>query len=110
MRRCSKGRALRKSWKRSGSPPRCAPAGLMRTPRSHWTRSRTAGAMYLRMAEAAEGDKQLIRLKRAYETAFPADGERVLVERLWPRGVSKARAAIVVWLKEVAPSPELRRW
>lgn len=52
----------------------------------------------------------MIRLKRAYEKASPDDGERILVERLWPRGVTRARAAIDLWLKEVAPSPELRKW
>jgi uncharacterized protein YeaO (DUF488 family) len=52
----------------------------------------------------------MIRLKRAYEPASRADGERVLVERLWPRGITKARAALDLWLKEVAPSPELRKW
>jgi uncharacterized protein YeaO (DUF488 family) len=52
----------------------------------------------------------MIRLKRAYEPASPADGERVLVERLWPRGITKARAALDLWLKDVAPSPELRKW
>lgn len=51
-----------------------------------------------------------IRLKRAYEKPAPDDGLRVLVERLWPRGLSKERAAIDLWLKDVAPSPELRRW
>src|SRR5690606_20917240 len=51
-----------------------------------------------------------IRLKRAFEPAEPGDGTRVLVERLWPRGVSKERAAVDLWLKDVAPSPELRRW
>jgi len=51
-----------------------------------------------------------IRLKRAFEPASPEDGVRVLVERLWPRGVSKERAAVDLWLKDVAPSPELRRW
>ena len=51
-----------------------------------------------------------IRLKRAYEKPTPDDGLRVLVERLWPRGLSKERAAVDVWMKEVAPSPELRRW
>jgi uncharacterized protein YeaO (DUF488 family) len=49
-------------------------------------------------------------LKRAYEAASPLDGVRVLVERLWPRGLSKEQAAIDIWLKEVAPSSELRRW
>ena len=52
----------------------------------------------------------MIRLKRAYDEASPADGERVLVERLWPRGVTKARAKLDQWLKDLAPSPELRRW
>ncbi len=51
-----------------------------------------------------------ISLKRVYDTPCEADGLRVLVERLWPRGLSKDRAAIQHWLKEIAPSPELRRW
>ncbi|NEN04593.1 DUF488 domain-containing protein [Diaminobutyricibacter tongyongensis] len=51
-----------------------------------------------------------ILLKRVYEPAEPADGYRVLVDRLWPRGVSKARAAIDLWAKDVAPTPALREW
>jgi uncharacterized protein YeaO (DUF488 family) len=51
-----------------------------------------------------------IRLKRAYEKPAPADGFRVLVERLWPRGLTRERAAVDLWMKELAPSPELRRW
>jgi len=51
-----------------------------------------------------------IRLKRAYEAPSPVDGLRILVERLWPRGLSKEKADVDVWLKEVAPSTELRRW
>lgn len=51
-----------------------------------------------------------IRLKRAYLPPSPEDGVRVLVDRLWPRGVRKADAAIDRWTKEVAPSTELRRW
>ncbi len=51
-----------------------------------------------------------IRLKRAYDPPSPEDGTRVLVERLWPRGLSKERAAVDLWIKEAAPSPELRRW
>jgi uncharacterized protein YeaO (DUF488 family) len=51
-----------------------------------------------------------IHLKRAYEEPAESDGLRILVERLWPRGLSKERAAVDVWLKEVAPSPELRKW
>ena len=52
----------------------------------------------------------IIRLKRAYEAPSPADGLRILVERLWPRGLRREQVAVDVWLKEVAPSTELRRW
>jgi uncharacterized protein YeaO (DUF488 family) len=52
----------------------------------------------------------VIKLKRVYEEPSKADGERVLVERLWPRGLSKERAAIDLWLKDVAPSARLRKW
>jgi len=51
-----------------------------------------------------------ICLKRAYEPPATADGLRILVERLWPRGLARARAKIDHWCKEVAPSPDLRRW
>ncbi len=51
-----------------------------------------------------------IRLKRAYEKPASDDGIRVLVERLWPRGLTKERASVDLWMKDVAPSPELRRW
>ncbi len=51
-----------------------------------------------------------IKLKRVYETPSPGDGKRVLVERLWPRGMSKEKAKIDEWLKELAPSVELRKW
>ncbi|MDD1670321.1 MAG: DUF488 domain-containing protein [Methanomicrobiales archaeon] len=49
-------------------------------------------------------------MKRAYEPPSGDDGERVLVDRLWPRGISKERAGIVLWLKEAGPSTELRKW
>ncbi len=52
----------------------------------------------------------MIKLKRAYEPASPGDGVRILVERLWPRGVSKEKAKIELWLKDLAPSTELRQW
>ena len=51
-----------------------------------------------------------IGLKRIYESAEKRDGYRVLVDRLWPRGVSKGDAAIDLWLKEAAPSTALRKW
>jgi uncharacterized protein YeaO (DUF488 family) len=52
----------------------------------------------------------MIKLKRAYEAASANDGLRILVERLWPRGVTKRKAQIDLWLKDLAPSPELRQW
>ena len=51
-----------------------------------------------------------IRLKRAYDTPHADDGIRILVERLWPRGVSRDKAALDHWVKDIAPSPELRKW
>jgi uncharacterized protein YeaO (DUF488 family) len=51
-----------------------------------------------------------IRLKRAYEPAGTGDGHRVLIDRLWPRGVSRQRARLDAWEKELAPSADLRRW
>lgn len=51
-----------------------------------------------------------VAIKRVYEEPEPGDGERVLVDRLWPRGVSKAQAHIDLWLKDVAPSKDLRTW
>ncbi|MGO1694059.1 MAG: DUF488 domain-containing protein [Marinobacter sp.] len=51
-----------------------------------------------------------IRIKRAYESAANSDGPRILVDRIWPRGVSKEDAQLETWLKGVAPSTELRKW
>ena len=51
-----------------------------------------------------------IALKRAYDPAAPGDGRRILVDRVWPRGVAKDEAAIEAWLKDLAPSTELRKW
>lgn len=51
-----------------------------------------------------------INLKRAYDPPSPDDGIRVLVDRLWPRGLTKQKAHIDLWLKDIAPSPELRKW
>ncbi|VFU09415.1 conserved protein of unknown function [Methylocella tundrae] len=51
-----------------------------------------------------------IKLKRAYEPAGADDGMRILVDRLWPRGLSKAAAALTLWMKDIAPSTELREW
>jgi uncharacterized protein YeaO (DUF488 family) len=64
-----------------------------------------------------EGDEEAmaretvhVRVRRVHEEPSEGDGLRVLVDRLWPRGISKDRAALDLWMKEVAPSPALRRW
>jgi uncharacterized protein YeaO (DUF488 family) len=51
-----------------------------------------------------------VQVRRAYDPPEPSDGQRVLVDRLWPRGLSKERADLADWCKEVAPSTELRKW
>lgn len=51
-----------------------------------------------------------VAIKRVYEAPDNADGQRVLVDRLWPRGVAKKDAALALWLKEIAPSDDLRKW
>ncbi|MCM2430486.1 DUF488 domain-containing protein [Streptomyces sp. RKAG337] len=56
---------------------------------------------------SANGD---VRVRRIYEEPAPDDGARVLVDRLWPRGLTKAKAALDEWCKQVAPSAELRQW
>jgi uncharacterized protein YeaO (DUF488 family) len=62
------------------------------------------------MAASNEEECRMIKLKRAYDRASRDDGVRYLVERLWPRGIKKAELKLDGWLKEVAPSPELRKW
>jgi uncharacterized protein YeaO (DUF488 family) len=52
----------------------------------------------------------MIKIKRIYDTPKPDDGIRILVDRLWPRGLSKEKARVDLWLKEIAPSNELRKW
>ena len=51
-----------------------------------------------------------VRLKRAYEPAAASDGERILIDRMWPRGVTREEARLSEWARELAPSTELRRW
>ena len=51
-----------------------------------------------------------LKIKRIYEPSDKGDGTRVLVDRLWPRGMTKAKAGVDIWLKELAPSAELRKW
>jgi len=52
----------------------------------------------------------MVKLKRVYEPAAAGDGERILVERLWPRGLAREQAKVDLWLKDVAPSTGLRKW
>ncbi len=52
----------------------------------------------------------MVRIKRAYEEPAPGDGDRVLVDRLWPRGVKKEALRLDLWARELAPSPALRKW
>jgi uncharacterized protein YeaO (DUF488 family) len=59
---------------------------------------------------ATQGALRMVQLKRVYEKPSRKDGIRVLVDRLWPRGLTKERAAVKLWLKDVAPSTELRKW
>lgn len=52
----------------------------------------------------------MIQVKRVYDEVAESDGSRILVDRLWPRGLSKDKAKVEVWLKDIAPSDELRKW
>ena len=52
----------------------------------------------------------MLRTKRVYDPKAPSDGRRILVDRLWPRGLTKAKAGIDYWARDIAPSNELRRW
>ena len=51
-----------------------------------------------------------VRIKRVYEQPEPADGTRILIDRLWPRGLTKEKASVDMWLKAIAPTTELRQW
>lgn len=62
-------------------------------------------------ATTSSGSRRVnIRLRRIYAAPGPEDGKRILIDRLWPRGLSKAKAGVDVWVKDIAPSAELRRW
>jgi len=52
----------------------------------------------------------MVKIKRVYDPPFPDDGKRILIDRLWPRGLKKENAHINEWIKELAPSTELRKW
>lgn len=75
--------------------------------KSHEKTGRDGGRHAAESEERASGG---VLIKRAYEPADEGDGYRVLVDRLWPRGVSKDKAHLDAWMKDIAPSTELRRW
>ena len=56
------------------------------------------------------GRAHTVKIKRVYDSPTDTDGTRVLVDRIWPRGLAKERAAVDVWLKEIAPTGALRKW
>ena len=60
--------------------------------------------------EADHGDKPDVRVRRVYDEPEPDDGTRVLVDRVWPRGLTKDKARLDQWFKQVAPSTDLRKW
>jgi uncharacterized protein YeaO (DUF488 family) len=64
----------------------------------------------IRKKKTVKAKKASIAIKRAYEAPERGDGMRILVDRMWPRGVSKEEAEIDLWLKEIAPSTKLRQW
>jgi uncharacterized protein YeaO (DUF488 family) len=66
-----------------------------------------------RSSQAIEAELKVsmnIKIKRVYEQSDKGDGVRILVDRLWPRGLTKEKASVDLWLKEIAPSTELRKW
>lgn len=67
-------------------------------------------ADHRRHIKASGSDNSSIRIKRAYEARDPQDGRRILVDRLWPRGLSKHDLEDAVWIRDVAPSGSLRKW
>ena len=68
------------------------------------------GSVLAKARTVAYGRAMDVRIKRVYEPASDSDGYRVLVDRIWPRGVSKEEARLGLWDKDVAPSTELRKW
>lgn len=90
-----------------------ARAAPSRNGETQWLGRRRVGSSRKRTAAPSARPRRApapVRLKRAYERATPNDGTRVLVDRLWPRGLHKEHLAVDFWLKDLAPSDALRRW
>lgn len=75
-----------------------------------WTRRAFADPVHAKVGEIVTKHTRDVRVRRAYDAAEKQDGKRVLVDRLWPRGMKKADAHLDEWSKEVGPSTELRKW
>ncbi|HWZ65153.1 MAG TPA: DUF488 family protein [Steroidobacteraceae bacterium] len=86
------------------------PGGSAAAPRAGTVGEYSSPACYLHEVEAQPPASAEVRIKRIYEAADAADGYRALIDRLWPRGISRQRAALDAWLKELAPSNALRLW
>ncbi len=89
--------------------------------KDHWNRLRgqdpsshsisCGGGLFLRPSVTAlQFSSPMFKPKRIYEDPRPSDGYRILVDRVWPRGISKEKGSFDLWLRDVAPSDELRRW
>ena len=91
-------------WRQHGCTGRRADTTVPR----NWNSSRHRGYEGISMSRRIVADN--IKLKRAYDSADSTDGTRVLIDRLWPRGVRKADAAVDLWAKDIAPSTALRTW
>lgn len=74
------------------------------------TRQYSSPVCYADEAKGPQSQRPRIRIKRVYEPPARGDGARVLVDRLWPRGVAKERARLEFWARDLAPSTELRKW
>jgi uncharacterized protein YeaO (DUF488 family) len=84
--------------------------GRRHSPLSALRPYKALGVLSLEVAMAAAAAQLDIKLKRAYEPHSASDGTRILIDRLWPRGVTKKAAAIDHWFRDLAPSTELRQW
>src|SRR5688572_18697381 len=79
-------------------------------PESCLTCARTASRPDVRHRRPPRRNAGMLRIKRTYDSPARGDGRRILVERLWPRGMKKEALAVDAWVKQVAPSTELRKW
>jgi uracil-DNA glycosylase/uncharacterized protein YeaO (DUF488 family) len=103
-------KAWRTSWPDVVPLPHPSPRNNIWLRRNPWFEAELLPKLQARIAELLGDDRVSIELKRVYDLPARSDGCRILVERLWPRGLSKSAAKVDLWAKDVAPSAELRRW